>query len=97
MNKKSLFTFIWLCWLIAGIIFLLILWFKHLLNRESEVEKLVNRYWVIQEDYKKYEGIMNDLHNEAEQIRETALNDYWIVFTEAWQTQSVSPQEDTSI
>lgn len=95
MNKRWL-TLIWLLVLIAAIIFGLVKWFKCLTC--SEATRLINRYREIQEQYKVYEGKMNDLHNEAEQIRETALNDYWIVFTEAWRQklESVSP-DDTSI
>lgn len=95
MNKRWL-MFIWLLVFIAAIIFGLVKWFKCLTC--SEATKLIDRYREIQEEYKHYESIMNDLHNEAEQIRETALNDYWIVFTEAWRQklESVSP-EDTSI
>lgn len=51
---------------------------------KTEVEKLVDRYREIQAEYKVYEWKMNNLHNEAEWIRETLLNDYWLVFTQAW-------------
>lgn len=95
-GMKSLFIFAWLIALIIGIVVGLVKWFKCLTC--SEATKLIDRYREIQEEYKEYENIMNDLHNEAEQIRETALNDYWIVFTEAWRQklESVSP-DDTSI
>lgn len=64
----------------------------------TELTRMVDRYWEIQSQYKDYQNKMNDLHNEAEQIRETALSNYWLVFTEAWQVQSVSPtQDDTNI
>lgn len=96
MDKKNLFFLIWLWFLISAIIFGLVKWIKYLTH--SEATRLIDRYREIQEEYKNYEEEMNKLHNEAEQIRETALNDYWIVFTEAWRQklESVSP-EDTSI
>jgi len=96
MNKKRLLVFIWLIAAIVAIIFGLIQGFKCLTC--SEATRLINRYREIQAEYKKHEAIINDLHNEAEQIRETALNDYWIVFTEAWRQklESVSP-DDTNI
>lgn len=95
-GMKSLFIFACLIALIIGIVVGLVKWFKCLTC--SEATKLIDRYREIQEEYKEYESIMNDLHNEAEQIRETALDKYWIVFTEAWRQklESVSP-DDTSI
>lgn len=51
---------------------------------KSELSVLVDRYWEIQDEYKVHEWIINDLHNEAEWIREVALEKYGVVFTEAW-------------
>lgn len=71
--------------IVAVVVLLLGIWltiFKKC--HKSELSQLVDRYREIQEEYKVHEWIINDLHNEAEWIREVALDKYWIVFTEAW-------------
>lgn len=80
MNKKTKVFMI-----VAVLILVIWLWLTIFKScHKSEVEKLVDRYREIQEEYKVYEWKMNNLHNEADWIRETLLNDYWLVFTQAW-------------
>lgn len=79
MNKTKVFM------IVAVLILVIWLWLMIFKScHKSEVEKLVDRYREIQEEYKVYEWKMNNLHNEADWIRETLLNDYWLVFTQAW-------------
>lgn len=79
MNKTKVFM------IVAVLILVIWLWLTIFKScHKSEVEKLVDRYRKIQEEYKVYEWKMNNLHNEADWIRETLLNDYWLVFTQAW-------------
>ena len=80
MNKKTK------VFMVVAVL-ILILWISLTCFKKchkSELSILVDRYWEIQEEYKVYEWKMNDLHNEAEWIREIALNEYGVVFTEAW-------------
>lgn len=79
MNKTKVFM------IVAVLILVIWLWLTIFKScHKSEVEKLVDRYREIQEEYKVYEWKMNNLHNEADWIREILLNDYWLVFTQAW-------------
>lgn len=82
MNKKRLIILLWLLVFILWVVFWLVKLFKCITC--TKATKLINRYWEIQEEYKVYEWKMDALHNEADEIREIALNEYWIVFTEAW-------------
>ena len=79
MNKTKVFL------IVAVVILSIWLWltiFKKI--HKSEVEKLVDRYWEIQDEYKFHEWEIAKLHSEADDIREIALDKYGIVFTEAW-------------
>lgn len=79
MNKTKAFL------IVAVLILVIWLWltiFK--CCHKSEVEKLVDRYWEVQEEYKFHEWEIAKLHNEADEIRDVALDKYGIVFTEAW-------------
>ncbi len=72
--------------LIVAVVILVIWLWLTLFKRfhKSEVEKLVDRYWEIQDEYKFHEWEIAKLHSEADDIREIALDKYGIVFTEAW-------------
>jgi len=52
---------------------------------KSELSQLVDRYWEIQDEYTYHESKISELHIEAEEIREIALDKYGVTFTEAWQ------------
>ena len=68
-------------------VLILILWISLTCFKKchkSELSILVDRYWEIQDEYNLHQWIINDLHNEAEWIREIALDKYGLVFTEAW-------------
>jgi len=68
-------------------VLILILWISLTCFKKchkSELSILVDRYWEIQDEYKVHQWIINDLHDEAEWIREIALDKYGVVFTEAW-------------
>jgi len=80
MNKKTK------VFMIVAVL-ILILWISLTCFKKchkSELSILVDRYWEIQDEYNLHQWIINDLHNEAEWIREEALDKYGIVFTEAW-------------
>lgn len=80
MNKTKTFL------IVAVLILIIWLWltiFK--CCHKSEVEKLVDRYWEIQDEYTYHESKISELHIEAEEIREIALDKYGVTFTEAWQ------------
>lgn len=51
---------------------------------KSELDKLIDRYQYLQEQYTYHQEIINKNSVEADEIRETLLNDYWLVFTQAW-------------
>ena len=79
MNKTKVF-------LIVSVV-VLVIWLSLTLFKrfhKTEVEKLVDRYWEIQDEYNFHQWKINSLHNEADWIRETLLNDYGLVFTQAW-------------
>jgi len=80
MNKKTK------VFMVVAVL-ILILWISLTCFKKchkSELSILVDRYWEIQDEYKVHQWIINDLHNEAEWIREIALDKYGVVFTEAW-------------
>jgi len=80
MNKKTK------VFMVVAVL-ILILWISLTCFKKchkSELSILVDRYWEIQDEYNLHQWIINDLHNEAEWIREEALDKYGIVFTEAW-------------
>lgn len=83
MNKKSFIVLLWLLACIFWIVFWLVKWFKNIWR--SELTQLVDRYWEIQDEYTYHESKISELHIEAEEIREIALEKYGVTFTEAWQ------------
>lgn len=78
MDKRKLI------WIGALVVIFIILLFVFNKKDKSELTKLVDRYREIQEEYKFHEEEMNKLHIEAEEIRNYWLENYWILFTEAW-------------
>ena len=80
MEKKTKVALI-----VAVVVFIIWLWltiFK--CCYKSELDKLIDRYQYLQEQYVYHQEIINKNSAEADEIRETLLNDYWLVFTQAW-------------
>jgi len=83
MNKKKLIIILLLLSFIVLVVLWMVKWFKKIWH--SELTQLVDRYREIQDEYTYHESKISELHIEAEEIREIALDKYGVTFTEAWQ------------
>ena len=79
MDKKTLFKLV--------VIIVLFIWVILTVIKccnKSELDMLIDRYQYLQEQYTYHQEIINKNSAEADEIREILLNEYWLVFTQAW-------------